>query len=213
MNKEKEKEREILLERFFNDDRRLYKLGKATSITWFDKFNDKFSKDEFAFFASKEKIKAIEQFVGQELDDERFISALNKIGPPEYMSIDCFEGKYYYFDNAKKSFRLDDRSEKIFDQVKQALKDTGKRGFYFLKAIIDLHKENKWDKAYGGATWIDILAKVRELGGVYPAPRDISMLKSYRVYFKTGSRRYPTHTIPEEMMITIEKALNYTKEG
>ena len=54
---------------------------------------------------------------------------------------------------------------------------------------------------------MDILAKIRELGGVYPSPRDLALLKSYRIYYKTGSRRYPTHTVPEEIIPVVEEVL------
>jgi hypothetical protein len=37
------------------------------------------------------------------------------------------------------------------------------------------------------------------------------ILKSYGIYYKTGSRRYPTHTIPEEMIPTIEEELEKWK--
>ncbi len=51
-----------------------------------------------------------------------------------------------------------------------------------LKAIIELRKEGKWDRAFGGATWTDMLTKIRENGGVYPPPRDLAILKSYKIY-------------------------------
>ncbi len=213
MKQEKTKEREILLKRFFFNDRRLYHLGRAMGIIWFEQFDQKFTKDEYAFFSPEEKIEAIQRLVDPKLDDKKFISALNKVGPPDYMTIDKFVGRYYYFDAKEDAvFKLEDKRKEVSKQVKQALRDTGKRGYYLLKAIIELYKEKKQDKAYGGVTWIDILSKVRELGGIYPAPRDIPILKSYRIYYKTGSRRYPTHTIPEEMIITIEKVLDSAKE-
>jgi len=56
---------------------------------------------------------------------------------------------------------LENRQENLKKEIQNALEETGKRGFYFLKAIIELYKEGKWDKAYGGATWADILAKIR----------------------------------------------------
>jgi hypothetical protein len=64
-----------------------------------------------------------------------------------------------------------------------------------------------WDRAYGGVVWTDILAKMREIGGDYPAPRDVAIIKSYRIYYKTGSRRYPTHTIPEEIIPIVKDEL------
>jgi len=102
---------------------------------------------------------------------------------------------------------LENRQDNVRKEVMGALEDTKGRAYYFLKAIIELLDEGKWDKAYGGATWIDILAKIRDMKGVYPAPRDIAIVRSYRIYYKTGSRRYPTHTVPREMMDVIKEAL------
>ena len=100
-----------------------------------------------------------------------------------------------------------DCSEEIRSKVKGVLKDTKGRTSYFLKAIIELYKDGSWDKAYGGATWEDMLSKIRELGGPYPSPRDLVILKSYDLYFKTGSRRYPTHTVPLEMIAIVNDEL------
>lgn len=147
----------------------------------------------------------------EKLDDEKFISALNEVGPPEYTEIDCFIGKHYYFDAKKGIFRPEDRQGDVRKEVLGALKDTKGRAYFFLKAIIELHKEGKWDKAYGGATWIDILAKIRDIKGAYPAPRDIAIIRSYRICYKTGSRRYPTHTVPEEMKDVVKEILDKWK--
>lgn len=201
-------ERGILLRRFFYDDRRLYKLGKVAGLKWFDNFDYRFGRDEYAFFAAEEKQEALTYLTNpRELNDEVFISALNEVGPPKYMEIDRFVGKCYYFDAGDGIFKLENRQSNVRKDVLGALEDTKGRAYYFLKAIIKLHDEGKWDKAYGGATWIDILAKIREIKGAYPAPRDIAIIKSYRIYYKTGSRRYPTHTVPREMIDIIKATL------
>lgn len=202
------KERNILLRRFFYDNRTLYKLGKATQLKWFNTFDYRFGKDKYAYFATEEREKALEKLTSPgELSDKTFISALNEVGPPKYMGINRFVGKYYYFDAEEGVFKLENRHSDVRKEVLGALEETKGRAYYFLKAIIDLHDDGKWDKAYGGATWIDILAKIREIKGAYPAPRDIAIIKSYRIYYKTGSRRYPTHTVPEEMIETIKETL------
>lgn len=201
-------ERGILLRRFFYDDRRLYKLGKATGLKWFDSFDYKFGKDEYAYFATEERQEAPRKLTDpKELNDEVFVSALNQVGPPKYMAIDRFVGEYYYFDAAENIFKIENRQNNIRKEVLGALEDTNGRAYSFLKAIISLYNEDKWDKAYGGATWIDILTKIRQLSGAYPAPRDIAIIKSYKIYYKTGSRRYPTHTVPREMMEVAMKTL------
>ena len=208
-------ERRILIRRFFWQDRVLYRIGKIAGIDWFDRFDRKFAKDIYAYFSLEEKSEAVERIVNLNSDD-RFIRAINevmKLEPPRYLSIDRFIGRYYFFDSKNRCFRLEDRRDIVREDVRNALKETGKAGYLFLKAIIELWKEGRWDKAYGGATWVDILAKIRELGGKkYPSPRHIVILKSYRIYYKTGSRRYPTHTIPEEMIPTVEEVLKEWEE-
>lgn len=40
-----------------------------------------------------------------------------------------------------------------------------------------------------------------------PASRDFAILKSYRLHYKSGSNRYPTHSIPEEAIHAVKEAL------
>jgi len=200
-------ERKILLRRVFRGDRDLYKIGKLAGLAWFDKFEAKFERDRYAYFANDERREAIEKIVS-ELPDDNFVETVNKVFREEerYVEIDRFVGEHYYFDIST-GLKLDNKQEELKKEILRALEETNGRGYYFLKAVIELHKERKWDRAYGGATWIDILAKIRELGGVYPPPRDLALLKSYKIYYKTGSRRYPTHTVPEEIIPLAEDVL------
>jgi hypothetical protein len=210
---DKVKERKILLSRFFRNDRRLYQVGKSAKIGWFDKFDRRFGKDKYAYFAREEEAEAIDMLAQPEtLGDQKFIEALNEVGPPGYMKIDRFVGKYYYFDDKGDSiFKLEDKRDGVRDDVRGVLEDTKGRAYYFLKAIISLQEQGQWDRAYGGATWSDILGKMREIGGDYPAARDMPIFTSYRIYYKTGSRRYPTHTIPEEMIPLVKDELEKQK--
>jgi hypothetical protein len=203
---EKIRERELLLKRLFWSDRQLYQLGKDAAIEWFSMFDLKFTKDQYAFFAEEEKKEARVRILGIS-DDQKFIDVLNKAEPPKYMEIDRFVGEHYYYDANVGKFALENKTSILRGEVRDALKETKERGYSFLKAIIELYKKGKWDQAYGGVTWIDILSKIRELGGKYPSPRDLAILKSYRIYYKTGSNRYPTHTVPEEMIPVIDDEL------
>lgn len=197
----------MLLRRLFHKDRDLYKLGKLAGIAWFDKFEAKFERDRYAYFADEERREAIEKIVS-DVSDNGFIEVVNKVFNEErrYIDIDRFVGEHYYF-NVSVGLKLDNKQDELRKDVWNALEETKGRGYYFLKAIIELHREGRWDRAYGGATWVDILAKIRELGGVYPPPRDLALLKSYKIYYKTGSRRYPTHTVPEEIIPVVEEVL------
>jgi len=171
-------------------------------------YERKFTVDEYAYFAREERKEAEEQIINM-VDDVKFVDALNKVGKPKYMEVDRFIGERYFFDG--NIFEKADKRDLLRDLVRNALKETKERDYFFLKTIIKLYYEGKWDRAYGGAIWIDILSKIRELGGSYPSPRDLAILKSYRIYFKTGSRRYPTHTVPVEMIPTIEEEMEKWK--
>jgi hypothetical protein len=198
-------ERRILLKRFFYTDRSLFELGTALRIPWFERFRPKFGRDAYAYFTPEEKLEAMELLCGQP-DEKTFVSALNRVEHPTYLDIDRFLGERYCFDGSK--FSQEDRRPALREDIRAVIEETRGRVAIILRAIISLHRAGMWDKAYGGATWPDILANIREKRGSYPSPRDLTILKSYRIYFKTGSRRYPTHTVPEEMIPTIEEVLS-----
>lgn len=206
-------ERKILLDRFFWRDRDLYAIGKACRIPWFDKFAEKFARDTYAYFSSQEKVEAIEKIATNNISEQEFVNALNYVKEKEAsisLEIDRFRGERYSFD-PDEGFRNEDQQLVVKEDVEHALGELGERGYRFLQAVVNLYRAGKSDRAYGGVTWADILAEIRELGGQYPSPRDIAILKSYKLYYKTGSRRYPTHTIPEEIIEVVETALKERK--
>ena len=210
---DKLEERKIILRRFFSTDMQLYQLGKLAGIEWFNIFERKFSHDQYAYFAEEERREARNLILNIE-DDAKFIAVLNDpSGQPKYNPrIDRFVGEHYFY-NRSTGFELSDKRNVLREEVRGALEETKGRGYFFLKAIIDLEKEDKWDRAYGGATWVDILSKTRQLKGSYPSPRDLAIIRSYKIYYKTGSRRYPTHTVPKEMISTINNELRKWKNS
>ncbi len=202
-------ERSILLKRFYSTDRSLFDLGTLLRIPWFERFQPKFGRDTYAYFTPEEKLEATDLLCRQ-ADDPTFVLALNSVAHPTYLDISRFVGERYLFDGSK--FSLEDKRPTLRDDVRAVIRETRGRVAVILRAIISLYHTDQWDKAYGGATWPDILANIRELRGSYPSPRDLTILKSYRIYYKTGSRRYPTHTVPEEMIPTIEEVLREVPE-
>ena len=165
---ERLEERRVILKRFFWSDRQLYQLGKLAGIEWFDIFERKFTRDEYAYFASEEKKEAIEKIVTLQ-DDGKFIEILNHPSvQPKFIEIDRFVGEHYFFDR-NTGFKYADERESLRKDVRNALQETKPRGYFFLKAIIDLEAKGKWDRAYGGATWVDILSEIRQLEGKYPS--------------------------------------------
>jgi len=203
-------ERKILLNRYFYHDRDFQSIGKACKISWFDRYDDKFAKDKYAYFSAEEKIEAIDKIASTDLNDREFADVLNSMKEKAITQIDRFTGEHIYFD-PDVGFRGENRQPDFKKAVDGALKELGARGYYFLQAIINLYENRKWDRAYGGATWPDILAEIRRLGGQYPSPRDLAILKSFKLYYKTGSRRYPTHTIPVETLEIVKAILGEWK--
>jgi hypothetical protein len=197
-------ERKILLKRFYYTDRALFDLGCALNIPWFQHLAPRFQRDTYAYLTAEEKLEAIDLLCKQ-ADDTTFVSALNRVAHPDYLQIGRFVGNRYFFDGSK--FYLEDKRLGLRKNVVAVLSETDGRVAVLLRALISLYHANKWDKAYGGAAWPDILESIREIGGSYPSPRDLAILKSYKIYYRTGSRRYPTHTIPEEMITTIEEVI------
>ena len=209
---DKLEERKILLRRFFWKDRQLYQLGRLAGIEWFEIFERKFSHDQYAYFAEEERKEAQKHILDIQ-DDTKFIEVLNDPSvQPRYMEIDRFVGEHYFYDRST-GFELSDKRTLLREEIRGALEETKGRGYFFLKAIIDLKKEGKWDRAYRGATWVDMLSKIRQLKGNYPSPRDLAIIKSYKIYYKTGSRRYPTHTVPKEMIPAIDDELKKWKNS
>ena len=51
------------------------------------------------------------------------------------------------------------------------------------------------------------MAKIRELKGTYPLLPDLDILKSRKIYYKTGSTRHRTYTVPEEIIPVVEEVL------
>jgi len=206
MELDKKTERKIILRRLFHD-RDLYKIGRLAGLDWFNRFDAKFKGGEYAYFTNDEREEAIERIVSK-LPDSKFIEVVNNVFKEEerFLKIDRFVGEHYYFD-VTAGLKLDNKQEELKKEVWEALEITNGRTYHFLKAIIELRKEGRWDKVYGGADWWDIMAKIRELKGTYPLLPDLDILKSRKIYYKTGSTRHRTYTVPEEIIPVVEEVL------
>lgn len=207
INREKIEERRILLFRFYSG--KLYEIGKFLDISWFNQFDEAF---EFAgcvpLYGDNEK-EALNLIVNS-ISDKKLEEVFERF-EPNLWNIESFLGKYYTFVNGK--FSIGSKHNEIRKDVLKALSETGERGYAFLKAIISLYEEGKCDSVYGGAKFSDIVAKLREITGrsTMPSPMDYVLFNSYKIYYKTGSNKYPTHTIPPESIPTVKHALEEFK--
>jgi hypothetical protein len=213
---ERKEEKRKLIERFITDSKELYKLGKEAGIRWLGKYDEDFERSKKTgsyFYIHSEDEKKLAQELADCIADEKLKEVFNKLRPRNWQGLG-FRGKYYTYEERKEL-----QTESIWHQVKrdveEAIAQLGERGFFFLKALIELHREGKWEGDIFGANYADILAKMRELAGkpLMPAPRDFAVLKSYRLYYKSGSNRNPTHSIPEEIIPAVEEVLKRKEES
>jgi hypothetical protein len=127
--------------------------------------------------------------------------------PPRYAEFDVFRGYHFYYklgDELKEECKWDE----VYENTLKALEDTKGRIKPFLKALIALYTEEKPSLTLGYSLnriqekIIELEGRVRNL-----TPVDYVALKAYKIYYKTGSRRYPIHALPVESIPPIEKAL------
>ena len=203
-------ERKIILRRFFWDDKKLYNIGKYLDLKWFDQFDEEFKLRKWISLGSDKEKEAID-LIADSISDEQLKYIFEKF-EPSLWGIDCFRGKYYSFEND--ILEITNKQNEVREAVIEVLGVTGEKGYAFLKAIINIYEEGKWDSAYGGAEFSNIIAKMREIIGKHtmPSPRDYPLFSSYKLYYKTGSNKYPTHTIPMEIIPVVKEALEEWRE-
>ena len=210
MNWSKVKERTLLIRRFIREDVILYRIAKELGIDIASKYDNSYEKHlkyGYTFYIPLDDRDKLIEEIARKITDERLLEIFNELKPRDFWGLG-FRGRYYTFDE-NKGLRLENSWERVKRDVLEALEETGERGYAFLKAIILLHEEGKWSGDYFGATYSDIIAKMREILGrtVFPAPRDFIIFKSYKIYYKSGSRKHPTHSIPEEIIPIVNEAL------
>jgi len=206
----KHMERAILIRRFIREDLTLYRIAKDLGLnvaSKYDEIYEKHLKFGYTFYIPFDERDRLIDEIARTITDEKLVKIFDELKPEDILGIG-FRGKYYVYEEGK-GLRLESAWERVKRDVLEALEETGERGYAFLKAIIILHEEGKWSGDYYGASYSDIIAKMREILGktVFPAPRDFILFKSYKIYYKSGSRKYPTHSIPEEIIPAVNEAL------
>jgi hypothetical protein len=98
--------------------------------------------------------------------------------------------------------------------VHELLEKGGERMYAFLKAVVELTEEllKKHGPRYCyifGPDYGSIVRRMREILGRLetPLPRDFVLLKASGIYYKSGSRRYPSHSILLETLPAVKEAL------
>jgi|Deesub1362B_J571_1020462.scaffolds.fasta_scaffold00067_44 hypothetical protein len=150
--------------------------------------------------------------VAKIIDDETLVKLLDEI-PPEYdiTGLGLFRGKNYTY-TIGGELELECRWDEVYNETLEVIEKTKGRAYHFLKAIIFLYNVDE-TRRYGysyGPSLAEIQTVIRGDEGkpIMLAPQDYVLLKAYRIYYKSGSKRYPGHTVPLEIIPPVEKALN-----
>ncbi len=192
----------------------LYRIAKELGIDAASKYDKDYEKHlrygHMFYISPDERDKLIEE-IAKAISDDRLVEIFNELKPKDFLGLG-FRGKYYVYEEGR-GLRLENAWKRVKRDVLDALEVTGERGYAFLKAIIMLHEEGKWKGDYYGARYEDIIAKMRDILGktVFPAPRDFIVFRSYKICYKSGSRKYPTHSVPEEIIPAVGEALEEWK--
>lgn len=207
---DKVRERVLLIRRFIHEDILLYRLAKELGIDMaskYDKAYEEHLKYGYSFYIPLEERAILIEEIAKKISDEKLLDLFNEFKPEDILGIG-FRGRYYVYERGK-GLRLENGWESVKKDTWEALEITEERGYAFLKAIILLYKEGKWKGDYYGARYDEVIAKMRDILGktVFPAPRDFIVLRSYGIYYKSGSRKHPTHSIPEEIIPAVEETL------
>lgn len=207
---EKKVEKERIIRRFIKGSRELYRLGKVLGIEWLHKYDEDYLRSQMSqsyFYIPSEDEEKLVREIASRISDEALKESFDTLQPRDWLGCG-FRGRYYAYREGE-GLRFEDSWPQVKKDVMEVLAQLGERGYLFLKAILELNQEGKWSGDYFGASYSEVLAKMRQLAGrpVMLAPRDFTILKSYRVYYKSGSNRYPTHSIPEEAIPAIKEAL------
>ncbi len=180
-----------------------------------DRYFDHIDKG-YSFYINYNDREKLVRKIALLIEDNEFTELISA-KPPSYDLADLgtFRGLCYTYELGG-TLKNECSWDAVYRDTKNALRDTKGRVFYFLKAIIEIYrKEGAPEPTYFNAPSLSkIQEKIAQITGHVKmlTPVDYVTLKAYRIYFKAGSRRYPTHAIPIESIPPIEKALNEWRE-
>jgi len=218
---EKLRERMMLLARFIRDEdlvKIALELGLTERVTRYEESYKATKSSGSRFYLPYGERERLIEVIARRITDEKLAEVFNKLKPEDNLTdVKCFRGKYYTYYEGRE-FLLHGSWDEVKRDVLEALEQTKERGYAFLKAIVMLTKDmmKKRDIEYCylyGPSYSNILRVMRaELGRlVAPSPRDFAILKACQIYYKSGSRRYPGHSIPLEILPAVEETLEEWK--
>jgi len=207
---ERDGERFRLLKRFLREDADIFRIGDELGLECVSKYREEYRRHQVAgsyFYIPYDEKDAVISEIARSISDQKLVEVFSRFKPRDFLGIG-FKGRYYIYEEGK-GLKIGSAWDDVKKNVLEALDQLGERGYAFLRAIVELHEEGKWNGDYYGASYVEILRKMRQICGkpLMPAPRDFPILASYEIYYKSGSRKHPSHSIPEERIDAVREAL------
>jgi len=164
----------------------LFKTGKQLKLPYFDQFSD--------YWAMNHYQAALE--IARSIDDDQLLR-LARENPSKYeLSLGGFQGNYYSA-TERGLVSLESSWPKVKDNAKRALERWQLSAFGALQGVLRL----------GGETTYWKLLEEAETLGARVSPSLLKRLEALKLLFKTGSNRYPTWTIPTEIVPPLKEEL------
>jgi 6-pyruvoyl-tetrahydropterin synthase len=205
----KEFEKKLLFARLSDED--LVCVAAEAGLPYKD-LCDEARRSGFIYIPNELKRKIIEELI-EKVDDNKLVEVFDKVKPRTLRGEMPFRGNYYtYFGDG--NLQLKSSWNEVKKDVHETLKEGGERVYAFLRAIIELTEEmlKRSEPSYlyiFGPDYGSILRRMREILGRIEmlTPRDFAVLKASGIYYKSGTRRYPSHSILLETIPAVKEAL------
>ena len=200
-------ERALLLSRLSDED--LVCVAAAAGLTEYDELCKK-ARQGSVYLSDEARSRIIKDLM--KIEDEKLVEALRKTKPRLYPDLP-FRGNYYTY-LRDGDLQLKSSWSEVKRDVHELLEKGGERMYAFLKAVVELTEEllEKHGPRYCyifGPDYGSIVRRMREILGRLetPLPRDFVLLKASGIYYKSGSRRYPSHSILLDTLPAVKEAL------
>lgn len=187
---EKLRERIILLTRLYWSDQ-IHKIGTDLDIEEIKNVENHWSLDYYKSVS----------LLAKKIDDSK-LSEIIANYPTKYIDLGGFQGKHYSLDE-KGNLKFESSWETVRKNVQSALKQWNEKAYSVLKALINKKGSSSYFEL------IDEIGKV--LGKEYVPSFLLPRLSPLKLVFKTGSNKYPSWTIPTEIIPVVEEELQKFK--
>ncbi len=183
----------------------LLELGRLLGIKEFLNIQSWYTLD-------REKELELLRLLVSRLSDEEFLDIFRRF-PPK-IRLRNFRGNFYVVKDGKIS--LGSAWDEVKKDVKELLNsqkpETAAKLYAFLKALCELCRNSRYYvlSDYYAPAPEEVLKRASEIYGspFMPAPYHYMLLKQYGLFFRGGSRNYPTYCIPIEIIPAVMEALD-----